>query len=121
MASRYQTRSDYTTLPYLDSLKKCLTPLQILSHPHHFNRTLLSRNYFETPILESARKTGTTLVIYGHRANVVTATLHERGYKAIYLTGNLQFYRTCYPAGLTSKSGPQHDIVALKNAFERIM
>uniref|UniRef100_A0A0K0D9U4 Isochorismatase domain-containing protein n=1 Tax=Angiostrongylus cantonensis TaxID=6313 RepID=A0A0K0D9U4_ANGCA len=54
----------------------------------HFNRFTLSRNYFETPLLAMARLEKRTLVIYGESANTVTSTLHQRNYKAVYLSGS---------------------------------
>ncbi|WKY03816.1 hypothetical protein Q1695_005069 [Nippostrongylus brasiliensis] len=83
----------------------------------HYNRFLLSRNHFETPILTSARLADRTLVIYGQSANTVTATLHQRGFKTVFLTGSIPFYKTFYPKGLTSKTGSTLDISALEEAL----
>ncbi|WKY03811.1 hypothetical protein Q1695_005067 [Nippostrongylus brasiliensis] len=83
----------------------------------HYNRFLLSRNHFETPILTSARLADRTLVIYGQSANTVTATLHQRSFKAVFLTGSIPFYKTFYPKGLTSKTGSTLDISALEEAL----
>ncbi|VDO61006.1 unnamed protein product [Heligmosomoides polygyrus] len=87
----------------------------------HYNRYLLSRNHFETPLLSSARLKDQTLVIYGQAAGMVTATLHQRGFKAVYLTGSIALYKTFYPKGLTSKTGSVFDISALEEALQRKM
>ncbi|KAK6746881.1 hypothetical protein RB195_000244 [Necator americanus] len=85
----------------------------------HFNRFLLSRNYFETPLLVDARIEKRTLVIYGESASMVTTALHQRGYAAVYLSGNIPFFTTFYTTGLTTKSGDTFDISALEEALER--
>ncbi|EYB94784.1 hypothetical protein Y032_0167g126 [Ancylostoma ceylanicum] len=84
----------------------------------HFNRFLLSRSYFETPLLTNARMQKRTLVIYGQGANMVTASLHQRGYITVYLSGNIPFFTSFYTKGLTTKSGDAFDIPALEEALE---
>ncbi|KHJ94382.1 hypothetical protein OESDEN_05692 [Oesophagostomum dentatum] len=84
----------------------------------HFNRLLLSRNYFETPLLADARLKNRTLVIYGQSANTVTATLHQRGYAAVHLTGSIPLFTSFYPKGLTTKSGDSFDTKALEEALQ---
>ncbi|KAK5982749.1 Rhodanese domain-containing protein [Trichostrongylus colubriformis] len=85
----------------------------------HYNRFMLSRNHFETPLLASARLAKQTLVIYGQSASVATATLHQRGYKVVHLFGNIPLYKTFYPKGLTSKTGSTLDINVLAEALQR--
>ncbi|PIO60292.1 hypothetical protein TELCIR_18214 [Teladorsagia circumcincta] len=85
----------------------------------HYNRFMLSRNHFETPLLSSARLANRTLVIYGQSAGIATATLHQRGFKAVHLSGNIPFYKTFYPKGLTSKTGSSLDITVLAEALQR--
>ncbi|VDO05751.1 unnamed protein product [Haemonchus placei] len=69
-------------LPYLF----CSVEFHFLRN--HYNRFMLSRNHFETPLLSSARLAKRTLVIYGQSAAMVTTVLHERGYKAVHLSGS---------------------------------
>nr|CDJ82051.1 Hypothetical protein CBG01547 [Haemonchus contortus] len=85
----------------------------------HYNRFMLSRNHFETPLLSSARLAKRTLVIYGQSAAMVTTVLHERGYKAVHLSGSIPLYKTFYPKGLTTKSGSDFDIAVLTEALQR--
>ncbi|KAK6040759.1 hypothetical protein COOONC_21735 [Cooperia oncophora] len=82
---------------------------------------MLSRNHFETPLLSSARLANQTLVIYGQSAATATATLHQRGYRAIFLPGNISSYKTIYPKGLTSKTGSALDIALLSEALQKKM
>ncbi|KJH49232.1 hypothetical protein DICVIV_04672 [Dictyocaulus viviparus] len=85
----------------------------------HFNRFTLSRNHFETPLLATARLQKRTLVIYGQSANMVTSTLHQRDYKAVYLSGSIPFFTTFYPKGLTTKTGDTIDIAALQESLQK--
>ncbi|KAJ1367946.1 Endoplasmic reticulum resident protein 44 [Parelaphostrongylus tenuis] len=85
----------------------------------YFNRFTLSRNHFETPLLATARLEKRTLVIYGESANTVTSILHQRGYKAVYLSGTIPYFKTFYPKGLTTKSGNTMDFAALEEALRR--
>ncbi|CAJ0602222.1 unnamed protein product [Cylicocyclus nassatus] len=85
----------------------------------HFNRFLLSRSHFETPLLADARLENRTLVIYGESANTVTAALHQRGYSAVFLCGTIPYFKSFYPKGLTTKkSASAFDIPTLEKALE---
>ncbi|CAJ0581612.1 unnamed protein product, partial [Mesorhabditis spiculigera] len=66
----------------------------------HYNKALISRERYETDVLKRAKKENLFLVIYGLGAANVTATLFQRGFKAIFLRGDIPNFRKLFPNGL---------------------
>ncbi|CAD6192876.1 unnamed protein product [Caenorhabditis auriculariae] len=82
---------------------------------YFYDRLLLSRLVFETPVLKQASTTRTTLVIYGRESERVSNVLFQRGWRTIYLTGNIDLFKEKYPA-LVDKN---FDIDQLREQHDR--
>lgn len=59
-----------------------------IANAYHYDRIMLSRLVYETPILAQARAEGHLLVIYGREAERVAKVLFQRGFKTVLLKGS---------------------------------
>ncbi|CAI2351236.1 unnamed protein product [Caenorhabditis sp. 36 PRJEB53466] len=86
-----------------------------LADAYHYDRIMLARLIYETPILAQARAEGHLLVVYGREAERVTKVLFQRGFKTVLLKGNIALFREQYPCLLE----PTIDFVQLREIYER--
>ncbi|CAB3405889.1 unnamed protein product [Caenorhabditis bovis] len=83
-----------------------------ITNAYHYDRIMLARLIYETPVLAEARSEGHLLVIYGRESERVANVLFQRGFKTVHLP-NASF-KEQYPCLFE----PTIDIVKLKEIYE---
>ncbi|KAF1758298.1 hypothetical protein GCK72_014756 [Caenorhabditis remanei] len=86
-----------------------------IANAYHYDRIMLARLIYETPILAQARAEGHLLVIYGREADRVAKVLFQRGFKTVLLKGNVAQFKESYPCLVE----PSIDFVKLKEIYEK--
>ncbi|CAI5447767.1 unnamed protein product [Caenorhabditis angaria] len=86
-----------------------------MTNAYHYDRIMLARLCYETPVLARARVENHMLVIYGRESERVSNVLFQRGFKTVHLRGNTAQFKEQYPCLFE----PSIDFLKLREIYDQ--